>query len=73
MVTDAETFEMTRRLVRVEGVFAGGSGGLAVAGALRVARRRPDDLVVVILPDSGRNYVSKIYNDDWMRSNGFEV
>jgi cystathionine beta-synthase len=73
MVTDAETFEMTRRLVRVEGVFAGGSGGLAVAGALRVARRRPDDLVVVILPDSGRNYVSKIYNDDWMRANGFEV
>jgi cystathionine beta-synthase len=73
MVTDAETFEMTRRLVRLEGVFAGGSGGLAVAGALRIAQRRPDDLVVVILPDSGRNYVSKIYNDDWMRANGFEV
>ncbi len=71
MVTDAETFEMTRRLVRVEGVFAGGSGGLAVAGALRVARRRPNDLVVVMLPDSGRNYVSKIYNDEWMRDNGF--
>jgi len=73
IVTDAETFEMTRRLVRLEGVFAGGSGGLAVAGALRVAQHRPDDLVVAILPDSGRNYVSKIYNDDWMRANGFEV
>jgi cystathionine beta-synthase len=73
MVGDAETFAMTRRLVREEGVFAGGSGGLAVVGALRVAQRRPDDLVVVVLPDSGRNYVSKIYNDDWMRSNGFDV
>lgn len=73
MVTDAETFAMTRRLVKEEGVFAGGSGGLAVVGALRVAQRRPDDLVVVILPDSGRNYVSKIYNDDWMREHGFEV
>ncbi len=71
MVTDAETFHMTRRLVSVEGVFTGGSGGMAVEGALRVARRRPDDLVVVVLPDSGRNYVSKIFNDDWMRANGF--
>jgi cystathionine beta-synthase len=71
MVTDAETFHMTRRLVAVEGVFTGGSGGMAVEGALRVAKRRPDDLVVVVLPDSGRNYVSKIFNDDWMRSNGF--
>ena len=71
MVTDAETFHMTRRLVAVEGVFTGGSGGMAVEGALRVARRRPDDLVVVVLPDSGRNYVSKIFDDDWMRANGF--
>lgn len=71
MVTDAETFHMTRRLASVEGVFTGGSGGMAVEGALRVAERRLDDLVVVVLPDSGRNYVSKIFNDDWMRANGF--
>jgi cystathionine beta-synthase len=71
MVTDAETFAMTRRLAAVEGIFSGGSGGMAVVGALRVASRRPDDLVVVILPDSGRNYISKIYNDEWMRENGF--
>jgi cystathionine beta-synthase len=71
MVTDAESFAMTRRLSAVEGIFAGGSGGMAVAGALRVAEERPDDLVVVVLPDSGRNYVSKIFSDDWMRDNGF--
>jgi cystathionine beta-synthase len=71
MVTDAEAFATTRRLSEVEGIFAGGSGGMAVAGALRVANERPDDLVVVVLPDSGRNYVSKIFNDDWMRDNGF--
>jgi cystathionine beta-synthase len=73
MVTDAETFEMTRRLAAVEGVFTGGSGGMAVVGAMRVAHRQPEDLVVVILPDSGRNYISKIFNDDWMRGNGFLV
>ncbi len=71
MVTDAESFAMTRRLVEVEGVFAGGSGGMAVVGALRVAERRPNDLVVVILPDSGRNYISKVYSDEWLRENGF--
>ena len=71
MVTDAEAFATTRRLSEIEGIFAGGSGGMAVAGALRVASDRPDDLVVVVLPDSGRNYISKIFNDDWMRDNGF--
>ena len=71
MVTDADAFATTRRLAEVEGIFAGGSSGMAVAGALRVARQRPDDLVVVLLPDSGRNYISKIYNDDWMRDHGF--
>lgn len=70
MVTDVDAFATTRRLTEVEGIFAGGSSGMAVAGALRVARERPDDLVVVPLPDSGRNYISKIYNDDWMRDNG---
>ena len=71
MVTDAETFAMTRRLMDVEGIFSGGSAGMAVVGALRAANRRPDDLVVVILPDSGRNYISRIYSDDWLAENGF--
>lgn len=70
MVSDSEAFATTRRLAAVEGIFAGGSSGMAVAGALRVARERPDDLVVVPLPDSGRNYISKIYNDEWLRDNG---
>jgi cystathionine beta-synthase len=71
MVTDAETFAMTRRLADEEGILAGGSSGMAVVGALRAAEERPDDLVVVLLPDSGRNYLSKIFNDDWMREHGF--
>ena len=73
MVTDAETFAMTRKLAAIEGVFSGGSAGMAVVGALRVAERRPDDLVVVVLPDSGRNYVSKVYNDEWLLQNGFDA
>lgn len=72
MVTDAEAFAMTRRVVRQEGILAGGSGGMAIAGALRAALRYPERLVVVIVPDGGRNYLSKIFNDDWMRSHGFE-
>ncbi len=71
MVTDAESFAMTRRLMDVEGIFSGGSSGMAVEGALRVAKRRPDDLVVVILPDSGRNYITKVYDDGWLAENGF--
>jgi cystathionine beta-synthase len=71
MVTDEEAFSMTRRLAHEEGILAGGSSGMAVVGGLRVAEARPDDLVVVLLPDSGRNYVSKIFNDDWMREHGF--
>jgi cystathionine beta-synthase len=63
---------MTRRLVREEGILAGGSGGMVVAGALRAAVRHADRLVVVHLPDGGRNYLSKIFNDDWMRERGFE-
>jgi cystathionine beta-synthase len=73
MVDDAEAFEMTRRLAVEEGILVGGSCGMAVAGALRVAEENPDKLVVVILPDSGRSYLSKIFNDDWMRDNGFDV
>ena len=64
---------MTRRVVREEGLLVGESCGMALVGALDVARRRPDDLIVVILPDSGRNYLSKVFDDDWMLGHGFEV
>ena len=71
-VSDAEAFRWTRRLVREEGIFGGGSSGAALAGALRYARELgPDRLVVVILPDTGARYLSKVFNDDWMRENGF--
>lgn len=73
IVTDAEAFEMTRRLVREEGILAGGSCGMALVGAVRAAERYPDELVVVILPDGGRNYISKIFSDEWMTEQGFEV
>jgi len=71
MVTDTEAFEMTRRLVREEGILVGGSCGMALAGAVRSAEKYPDELVVVILPDGGRNYMSKIFNDQWMMEHGF--
>ncbi len=73
-VGDRESFMMTRRLVREEGIFCGGSCGTAVSGALRYARERnlgSDDVMVVILPDSGSRYLSKVFDDDWMRENGF--
>ena len=72
VVGDAEAFAMTRRLVQEEGILAGGSGGMAMVGAVRAAERHADRLVVVHIPDGGRNYLSKIFNDDWMRSRGFE-
>jgi cystathionine beta-synthase len=72
VVTDEQAFAMTRRLAEVEGLLVGGSCGMAVAGAVRVAEAHPDDLVVVILPDSGRNYLSKIFNDEWMAEQGFQ-
>lgn len=71
MVTDAEAFAMTRRLATEEGILVGGSCGMAVVGAVRVALENPDKLVVVILPDSGRSYLSKVFNDDWMTAEGF--
>jgi cystathionine beta-synthase len=71
-VTDRESFDLTRRLAREEGLLVGGSCGMAVAAALRVAASAgPDDVVVVLLPDNGRGYLSKIFNDDWMARYGF--
>ena len=70
-VTDAEAIAMTRRLARREGILTGGSGGLAVWAGLQVASEEPDRLTVVIVPDTGRGYLSKIFDDDWMRDHGF--
>jgi cystathionine beta-synthase len=71
-VDDGECFGMTRRLVREEGIFTGGSAGGAVAGAVKYAERMDREMnIVVILPDSASRYLSKIFNDDWMRENGF--
>ena len=71
-ITDRESFLMTRRLVKEEGIFVGGSCGTAVAAAIRHAKDLSEDrLVVVILPDSGSRYLSKLFDDKWMRENGF--
>ena len=71
-VSDADAFTMTRRLAREEGLLVGGSCGMAVAAAVDVARRAERDaVIVVLLPDSGRGYLSKVFNDDWLRSYGF--
>jgi cystathionine beta-synthase len=71
-VDDAEAFHWTRRLVREEGIFCGGSSGAAMAGAIKAAKDLgPDRLMVVIFPDSGSRYLSKVFSDDWMREHGF--
>jgi cystathionine beta-synthase len=71
-VGDAASFLMTRRLAREEALLTGGSCGMAVVAALRVAAAAgPDDVIVVLLPDGGRGYLSKIFNDEWMADYGF--
>ncbi len=73
-VNDKNALLTTRDLAKKEGLFVGGSCGAAVFGALEYARNNDfgkDDLMVVILPDSGTLYVSKIFNDEWMAEQGF--
>ena len=71
-VSDKDSFLMARRICREEGLLVGGSSGTACVAAMRVARELPAGAVmVVLLPDNGRGYMSKIFNDEWMRANGF--
>jgi cystathionine beta-synthase len=70
-VSDREAFSTTRRLARLEGILIGASGGMALHAAIRVAHELPPDkTVLVILPDGGRAYLSKVFNDDWMLVHG---
>jgi cystathionine beta-synthase len=71
-ISDMESFTTARRVSQEEGILIGGSGGLAIAGALKVAKHcKEGDVVVVLNPDSGRGYLSRVYNDEWMAKNGF--
>ena len=70
-VNDRDSFRMTRELLQKEGLFVGISSGSAVLGALRYAEKLKEGTLVVLLPDSGRNYLRKVFNDDWMREQGF--
>ncbi len=73
-VSDEHSFLTARRISRTEGILIGGSGGLAVAAAIKVARdAQPDDIVVVLNPDSGRGYLSRVFDDAWMANFGFLV
>ena len=70
-VNDRESFLMTRELLQKEGLFVGISSGSAVVGALRYAEKMGEGTLVVLLPDSGRNYLGKVFSDEWMRAQGF--
>ncbi|MEM7340328.1 MAG: cystathionine beta-synthase [Actinomycetota bacterium] len=71
-ISDANSFETARRVTQREGLLIGGSGGTAVAAGLELASELgPDDLVVVLVPDSGRGYLSRVFNDEWMAGFGF--
>jgi cystathionine beta-synthase len=76
-VNDEQCFIMARKLARKEGLFSGGSAGAAIHIALEVAeecdQREENAMIVVILPDAGNPYLSKVYNNDWLRENGFDV
>ena len=72
-ITDAQAFAMTRRICHEEGLFGGGSSGLLIQAAIDIAREAndPDAVLVTLLPDWGEHYLTKVYDDDWMRENGF--
>ncbi len=71
-VSDKESFALARRLAREEGLLVGGSSGTAMAAALRHAEKyRRKEIIVVMFPDTGRNYLSKVFSDGWMKENGF--
>ena len=71
-VTDRDCFLVARRLARQEGIFSGGSAGAAIWGGLEVAKHlNEDDLMVILVPDTGRQYMSKVFNDEWMRDNQY--
>jgi len=69
-VSDQQAFDTARELVKKEAIFSGSSAGAAIYGALEVAKElSPENVMVVLLPDSGKNYLSTLYNDTWMKEN----